>query len=205
MTEFVLVTIKSIGRIPFLNRQGPISSPISIAKDTYDTLKSMGYQMVLHDKAEVTIDRNTGKRVAITNDNFVPHSEGTFIEVDTTEPEPALVPVTENQGTVTEVVQIPHSEESEETDTTDEELSNDEDSNTEEEETGHPDENSDEESTDIDVFDIEVYKTWTKAQLLTYLRKAEEYLPADVVTELASANKNRLLEIVEKEIIAAAQ
>jgi hypothetical protein len=201
VTNFVYVTIKSTGRIPFLNRSGPVSRPISIAKAVYDTLKSLGYEMTVHEKENVSVDSVTGVRVAITADNFVPHTEGTYIDVDTTEPSPALVPPTMNEVTVDEPKQldgIPEPE-VEETD-----VDGTEEDTEEEGEESVEDADTDPEAG-IDVYDMEVYKTYTKAQLVTYLRKAEEYLSDEAIAELPSANKVRLLEIVEKEIVNAAE
>jgi hypothetical protein len=194
VTDFVYVTIKSAGRIPFLNRSGPVSRPISISRTHYDTLKALGYEITIHEKENVSIDRVTGIRVAITADNFEPHTAGTYIEVDTTEPSPALVPPTMNEVTVDEPKQLegiaePEVEEAD----VEEDVKEDEGSPVDEDaEAG------------IDVYDMEVYKTYTKAQLVTYLRKVEEYLTPEAIAELPSANKIRLLEIVEKEIVNAA-
>lgn len=200
----VFVTIKSGGVIPFLNRRGPISRPISISRNHYEVLKGLGYEIVLHEKQNVVTDRVTGVRKVVTLDNFEPHQEGDFIDVDTTEPSASLTPPEMNTVTPEVPTQLDDVEEPEEDAVTDSE----EGADTAEDPPEADAEGSDEETADgdeLDVYDMEVYKSWTKAQLSTYLRKAEEHLTPESIQELATANKTRLLEIVEKEIVEVAE
>ena len=57
------------------------------------------------------------------------------------------------------------------------------------------------EDESLPVYTREVYATWTKAQLVSYLNGAEEYLPTAVYASLGRVNKNILLAIVEKHIL----
>ena len=57
------------------------------------------------------------------------------------------------------------------------------------------------EDESLPVYTREVYATWTKAQLVSYLNGAEEYLPTDVYASLGSVNKTTLLAIVEEHIL----
>lgn len=200
----VFVTIKTGGVIPFLNRRGPISRPISISYNHYEILKGLGYEIVLHEKQNVVTNRETGERKVVTLDNFEPHQEGDFIDVDTTEPSAALTPPEMNTVIPEVPTQLDDVEEPEEDAVADSE----EGAGTAEDPPEDSGEGTEEETADgeeLDVYDMEVYKSWTKAQLSTYLRKAEEHLTPETVQELATANKTRLLEIVEKEIVEVAQ
>ena len=63
------------------------------------------------------------------------------------------------------------------------------------------DEEVEEDGEDLPVYTKEIYESWTKAQLHTYLSGAEEYLPKEVFAELSRANKAALLEIVLTHIL----
>lgn len=58
-----------------------------------------------------------------------------------------------------------------------------------------------EEEEDLPVYDKKVYDGWTKAQLLSYLKGAEEYLPEEVYASLDTVNKTTLLDIVVEHIL----
>lgn len=60
-------------------------------------------------------------------------------------------------------------------------------------------------SEDLDVYDYAVYEGWSKQLLVSYLRKAEQFLPEEVRAETNSANKTRLLAIVKQYIVDVAE
>ena len=229
--DTVLVTIHSRQQIPLIRMLGPVLSPIAIERSVADTLKAMGIDVRYHEKKNVKVDRNTGVRELVSESDFQRAPAGAVVTPVTPQPTPALtnIEVTVPDVTApTELTQDGIGQPLEETtvedihdeaDTQEEtqEEANQEDTQvdltpevedestlTEEEEAAleeTQDEEVEEDGEDLPVYTKEIYESWTKAQLHTYLSGAEEYLPKEVFAELSRANKAALLEIVLTHIL----
>lgn len=204
----VLVTIRNNTRIPFINRRGPINSPIALPKDVVEKLKGMGFDIKIHDSDKVTVDSETGIRTVVTLENFKAHDPKTdgVLDVKSEPAQPAILPNTETVKVLQEAKVIPNVAQPEECVT---ELEVDETTETNEENTSVAEEvttavesdEEDSEAIELDVYSMEHYNTWTKAQLAAYLRRAESILPEEVVESISRQNKSGLLKIVETYIV----
>ena len=231
--ETVMVTIHSRQQIPLIRMLGPILQPISMSLSTYQTLKSMGIDIRIHEKTDVKVNSKTGVRELVNEADFTRAPKGTTVQPNTEYPEPALQPTEVTAPVVTEPTELVSSnepapvtetvehDEAETQEETQEEADQegtavdltpdveDESTLTAEEEAvleAHEEvevETTEEEQEDesLPVYTREVYATWTKAQLVSYLNGAEEYLPTDVYASLGSVNKTTLLAIVEEHIL----
>ena len=269
--ETVMVTIHSRQHIPLVRMLGPILQPISMSLSTYQTLKSMGIDIRIHEKTDVKVNSKTGVRELVNEADFTRAPKGTTVQPNTEYPEPALQPTEVTAPVVTEPTELASSnepapvtetvehDEAETQEETQEEADQegtaveptpdveDESTLTAEEEaaleapeevevettedeslpvyTREPVEpvveEADQEGTAVEptpepvepvveeeqedeslpVYTREVYATWNRAQLVSYLNGAEEYLPTAVYASLGRVNKNILLAIVEKHIL----
>lgn len=226
--ETVYVTISNNRRIPFINRAGPISSPISMLKTVVAMLRKLGFDVKEH---TVKVNGSTGNREITGTSDFEALAPGKVVEVNSTPAPAALADAadTDVTGTVvtpsevkdvdqpTEDEVITETEEKGELDSASEEETKEESEETdldaiatqtseeeaveeEEEELESTDETIDE-SEELEIYDEAVYSGWSKTLLLNYLRKAEHALPEEVKAELGNAVKARLLEIVVTHII----
>ena len=229
--ETVMVTIHSRQHIPLVRMLGPILQPISMSLSTYQTLKSMGIDIRIHEKTDVKVNSKTGVRELVNEADFTRAPKGTTVQPNTEYPEPALQPTEVTAPVVTEPTELASSnepapvtetvehDEAETQEETQEEADQegtavdltpdveDESTLTAEEgaalEAPEPVEPVVEEQEDesLPVYTREVYATWNRAQLVSYLNGAEEYLPTVVYASLGRVNKNALLAIVEKHIL----
>ena len=199
--ETVMVTIHSRQHIPLVRMLGPILQPISMSLSTYQTLKSMGIDIRIHEKTDVKVNSKTGVRELVNEADFTRAPKGTTVQPNTEYPEPALQPTEVTAPVVTEPTELASSNEPAPVTET---VEHDEAETQEETQ-----EEADQEGTAVEptpepvepVYTREVYATWTKAQLVSYLNGAEEYLPTDVYASLGSVNKTTLLAIVEEHIL----
>lgn len=205
--ETVYVTISNNRRIPFINRAGPISSPISMLKTVVAMLRKLGFDVKEH---TVKVNGSTGNREITGTSDFEALAPGKVVEVNST-PAPAALAdaadtdVTDTVVTPSEVKDVDQPTEDEVITETEEKgeldsASEEEAVEEEEEELESTDETIDE-SEELEIYDEAVYSGWSKTLLLNYLRKAEHALPEEVKAELGNAVKARLLEIVVTHII----
>jgi hypothetical protein len=193
----VFVTISNNKRIPFINKIGPISSPISILKTHAAQLKKMGFDVKEHATKDVTIDI-AGNRVLPYV--FAKLPEGEVVETAKNMPTPLvptptsieLPPVVEvkPETPVAEIIaaqdQAEESSESEQS----------EESSSDESEAG--------EEGEVEILSLEAYQKMSVALLRGWLHKHEAYLEADIIAEIDSAKKDRLIEIIDVCFIKAA-
>lgn len=185
--EAVLITINTLSRIPFLNLVGPIQSPISVTRGVADNLQKMGFPVKFHDTRVVTDTAlHTVLNEVSTND-----------DVDGIETNPTSTP---NLLTSQEPIEVTTEETIEPTPeeviTEVEETVADEVVETELEETAE---------TELEVFTIGHYKSWTIKKLVTYLQSASDYLEEAEVESLETLSKTKLLDLIEKRLISAAE
>lgn len=201
----IFITTKARGRIPFINRNGPILRPISISVDIFNQLVKLGYQIESHDKENITIDTD-GNRVLITEATFVAATETDVVEVVS---QPAPIPFEPNPVSIPDEKQLEAPvvvAESFVEPTSDKEEVTTEETSEKEEEVAEETSASEiqEEEHELPVFDEETYRSWTKAAILEYLTSAEAFLPEEVFASLSKKNKEDLLIIVKEYIIDVA-
>lgn len=197
----IFITTKARGRIPFINRNGPILRPISISVDIFNQLVNLGYQIESHDKENITIDTD-GNRVLITEATFVAATETDVVEVVS---QPAPIPFEPNPVSLPDEKQLDAPvvvAESFVEPASDKEEVKTEETSEKEEETS--DSEIQEEEHELPVFDEETYRSWTKAAILEYLTSAEAFLPEEVFASLSKKTKEELLVIVKEYIIDVA-
>ena len=212
--ETVMVTIHSRQHIPLVRMLGPILQPISMSLSTYQTLKSMGIDIRIHEKTDVKVNSKTGVRELVNEADFTRAPKGTTVQPNTEYPEPALQPTEVTAPVVTEPTELASSNEPTPEPVVEEDEPTPEPVVEEAEPTPEPVEPvveeaeptpepvvEEQEDESLPVYTREVYATWNRAQLVSYLNGAEEYLPTDVYASLGRVTKNRLLAIVEEYIL----
>ena len=211
--ETVMVTIHSRQHIPLVRMLGPILQPISMSLSTYQTLKSMGIDIRIHEKTDVKVNSKTGVRELVNEADFTRAPKGTTVQPNTEYPEPALQPTEVTAPVVTEPTELASSNEPapvtetvehDEAETQEETQEEADQEGTAVEPTPEPVEpvvEEEQEDESLPVYTREVYPTWNRAQLVSYLNGAEEYLPTDVYASLRRVTKNTLLAIVEEYIL----
>ena len=211
--ETVMVTIHSRQQIPLIRMLGPILQPISMSLSTYQTLKSMGIDIRIHEKTDVKVNSKTGVRELVNEADFTRAPKGTTVQPNTEYPEPALQPTEVTAPVVTEPTELASSNEPapvtetvehDEAETQEETQEEADQEGTAVEPTPEPVEpvvEEEQEDESLPVYTREVYPTWNRAQLVSYLNGAEEYLPTDVYASLRRVTKNTLLAIVEEYIL----
>ena len=195
-SDTVFVTIKSDGRIPFINRSGPITAPISLSRTIAASLKALGYAVIEHKAEDVAIDSNTSKRRLVSVEDFVAATPADEVNVDSNE-QPVVVspaaPAYVPNMVATDVVNAPI--------TTDSGADADD-----AEGVDASSESSDgaEESDELAVYPLDTYKGWTKKKRHEYLVAASSLLPPDVAEKLDDMSTAELLSTIEKYIVNAA-
>ena len=185
--ETLFITVNSFARIPFININGPISTPIAVSKTVYDNLVKMGYNVEVHDSrssldndvkvedtstvVETELTKET--KVDTTNTNAVETSPVTLSEKITTIDEPKEL----------STVAIK-----------DDEL--EEDQNVEE---------TTEVSEELAVYELSVYKKWNISKLISYLESAKDYLDEETFNSLQGMSKTELLDVIKEKIIPMAE
>lgn len=189
--EAVLITINTLARIPFLNLVGPILSPISVTSGVAENLQKMGFPVKFHDTRVVT-DEALHTILDEVSDSDV--SDSTEISEDSVETNPSSAPnILTSQEPIEVITEEPVELESEEI------ISEVEETEVEEtvaEEVAE---------TELEVFTIGHYKSWTIKKLVTYLQSASEYLEEAEVESLETLSKTKLLDLIEKRLISAAE
>lgn len=204
----VFVTINTNKRIPFINRSGPIDSPIAITREVYDNLLKLGYPVKIHEN--VIVNQITGHRHLVSAESFIPRLPDQNVDVDTSAPEPALVPPNMNgeaSATAPVVIDQPAAVADQAVDLTEADDTVPEEE-TEEEAVVDQGDDTEEDATDdaaneLELYDVEVYKGWSKTMLQNYLRKAESVLPEDVIADINTATKAVLLDYVLTHVLPA--
>jgi hypothetical protein len=196
MSDTVFVTISNNKRIPFINKIGPISVPISILKAHADQLKAMGFSVKVHDKTDISIDTR-GNRVLPLVFKALP--EGGTVETAKDMPAP-LVPTpvaislppqveVKPETPVTELIETQEQASQEQSEEQSEEVS---------EEAG-------EEEGQVEILSLDAYQKMSVPLLKGWLHKHEEYLDPELREEIDVAKKDRLIEIIDQQFIKAAQ
>ena len=192
--EAVLITINTLTRIPFVNLVGPILSPISVTRGVAENLQKMGFPVKFHDTRVVT---DTALHTILDEVSTTDVADSIEISEDSIETNPNSTP---NLLTSQEPIEVTTEEtiepKSEEVTTEVEETVADEVVETEVEETVE---------TELEVFTIGHYKSWTIKKLVTYLQSASDYLEEAEVESLETLSKTKLLDLIEKRLISAAE
>lgn len=183
--DAVLITINTLSRIPFLNIAGPILSPLSVTRGTAENLKKLGFPVEYHDTRVITESPTLTVLDTVTLDEETNLEEEVVDESVSANPNssPDLltsqepIEVSSEKGYLEDVV---------EEETTEEEV-------------------VEEETTELEVFTIGHYKSWTIKKLVSYLQKASDYLEDEEVASLESLSKTKLLDLIEKRLISAAE
>ena len=194
--DTIFVTIKSVGRIPFIKRRGPITTPISLSRTIAVSLKALGYAVIEHKAEDVAIDSNTGRRRLVSVEDFVAATPADEVNVDSNE-QPVVVspaaPAYVPNMVATDVVNAPLPT----------------DSGADADDTEGVDASSEssdgaEESDELAVYPLDTYKGWTKKKRHEYLVAASSLLPPDVAEKLDDMSTAELLSTIEKYIVNAA-
>lgn len=186
--ETLFITVNSFARIPFININGPISTPIAVSKTVYENLVKMGYNIEVHDS-----------RSSLNNETKV---EDTSVTVET-----KLAEETEVDTTNTNVLEVSPVTLSEKITTVDEpkELSTvaikAEDLEKEDEVV----EETTETSEELAVYELSVYKKWNISKLISYLESAKDYLDEETFNSLQGMSKTELLDVIKEKIIPMAE
>lgn len=194
--DYVFITIDNVAHIPFINRLGPISTPISVSKTVCENLKTMGF--MINVVREVGIDCN-GNRYPKNVDDFIPADLKNNILPEVAEAIPNVFIALEEAVIEPPIdIQIASIEPPETKEViveeTEEELSDeDEDSHTEE-------------SDDLVIYSLDTYKDWSARRLREHLTAYVDIEGVFTPEELEIIHNNRsskanLLEIIEKTII----
>ncbi|BDH16433.1 MAG: hypothetical protein [Bacteriophage sp.] len=186
--ETLFITVNSFARIPFININGPISTPIAVSKTVYENLVKMGYNIEVHDSrssldnevkiedTSVTVETELAEETDVdtTNTNAVEASPVVLSEKITTIDEPkelsTVVMKAEDLETEDEVV---------------EEVT--------------------EASEELAVYELSVYKKWNISKLISYLESAKDYLDEETFNSLQGMSKTELLDVVKEKIIPMAE
>lgn len=197
--DTVFVTIKSVGRIPFINRSGPITTPISLSRTIAASLKALGYAVIEHKAEDVAIDSNTSKRRLVSVEDFVAATPADEVNVDSNE-QPVVVtpaaPAYVPNMVATDVVNAPIA--------TDSGADADDADDTEGVDASSESSDGAEESDELAVYPLDTYKGWTKKKRHEYLVAASSLLPPDVAEKLDDMSTAELLSTIEKYIVNAA-
>lgn len=189
--EAVLITINTLARIPFLNLVGPILSPISVTRGVADNLQKMGFPVKFHDTRVVT---DKALHTILDEVSINDASDSSEISEDSIETNPSSTPsaltsqepfevITEETIELESEEIIPDVEEAEVEETVTDEVA----------------------ETELEVFTIGHYKSWTIKKLVTYLQSASDYLEEAEVESLETLSKTKLLDLIEKRLISAAE
>jgi hypothetical protein len=181
------VTISTARQIPFINRRGPITSKIAMKESIINTLKTMGFDVVI--RSAVNLDKN-GKQYADEASKFVPadNQSESNVNVDIVD---AIVPNEETFSGTTDGLEvkkddISHSQQEEEdsSDSTDEVEESEETSEEETQEAASEESTEeDEEEDDFSLESYETYEKWNATKLKAYIvdtlipRLPDEYVP----------------------------
>jgi hypothetical protein len=158
------VTISTARQIPFINRRGPITSKIAMKKSIIETLKTMGFDVVI--RSEVNLDKN-GKQYADDASKFVPadnQSESNVnVEiVDAIKPNDEEIFSGSTEGLEVKKDDLSHSQQEEESPESENDVE-DSQEKTEEKSTEEEDED------DFSLESYETYEKWNATKLKAYI------------------------------------
>lgn len=205
MSKQLLVTISSSSFIPFINRRGPISSPILVDVEVVESLRQLGHQVEVHTHKVMPGGLIvTYPQVESTHQEIVITSESDYdLYPEAVQAQVNEQPVEEEvQVEVTEVVETEEQPQEDEVVEEVQEEATDVEEDVEVAETEEQPQEEEVVEVELQVYDKKEYESWTKAKVITYLRDVKDFLPEDVsVDTLENRTKRELLELIYTHIL----